>query len=506
MSSIKKFISDTVIYGATTIISRMISFLMTPIYLRKFEGAAVYGIYSTLYAWVSMLNAILAFGMETTYFRYLQKVDPKDKDRVYNNSFVVTLITSLLLLVSVFVFIDPIASWFAGEGEDPSAYLKYIQYFAFILVADALAVVPFAKLRAQGRPIRFSCLKFINIFVTLFSNVFFIVYLPDWTKTSVFWANFAGDWFQEGWIGYVFLSNLLASVLTLILLLPEMLTLRLRIDRPLMKSMLAYSFPILIANISFIINENLDKMFFPKLLPGEYGKTELGIYGAVTKIAVFLNLFVTAFRLGAEPFFFSYAKNENATRTYAKIMEYFVLLMVLVMVGITVNLSWLKGFVEGPELQPDIYWAGLKVVPFLLLNFVLLGIYMNLSVWYKLTDQTRFAVYISVVGAIVTIVLNIVLIPMFSYPGAVATTTIAYLVMIGLSLYWGQKYYPIPYRFLKIAAYLLVGLGLSTLSFFVFDSNFWIGNGLLLLFCTAIVFSERKNIEQLLLKRKNNLK
>src|SRR5690606_249036 len=353
---------------------------------------------------------------------------------------------------------------------------------------------------------RYSYIKFINIFITLFSNLFFIVYLPEWTKSSAFWADFASGWFQEGWIGYVFISNLLASGLTLLLLIPEMLTLRLRIDRPLMKSMLAYSFPILIANISFIINENLDKMFFPKLLPGEYGKTELGIYGAVTKIAVFLNLFVTAFRLGAEPFFFSYAKNENARRTYAMIMEYFVMLMVLVMVGITVNLDWLKDFIKGNELQPDIYWTGLKVVPFILFNFVLLGIYMNLSVWYKLTDQTRFAVYISVIGALVTIGLSFLLIPIYSYSGAVATTTTAYLAMIGLSLYWGQKYYPIPYHFAKIILYLVSGLGVSLASFFIFDGNFWIGNGLLLLFCTAIFFLERKNILQLLPRRKNNLK
>lgn len=497
MSSIKKFVSDTVIYGLTTIVSRMISFLMTPIYLRKFKDAAVYGVYSNLYAWVSMLNAILAFGMETTYFRFLQKVDPRDKDRVFNNSFVVTLISSLLLLVSVFTFIDPIAVWFAGDGN-PAEYAKYMKYFVFILAADALAVVPFAKLRAQGRPIRYGYLKFVNIFVTLFSNLFFIVYLPDWTKNSAFWADFAAGWFQEGWIGYVFISNLLASILTLLLLLPEMLTLRLRIDKPLMKSMLSYSFPILVANISFIINENLDKMFFPKLLPGEYGKTELGIYAAVTKIAVFLNLFVTAFRLGAEPFFFSYAKNEDAPRMYAKIMEYFVILMVLVMVGITVNLDWLKYFIKGNDLQPDVYWTGLKVVPFLLFNFVLLGIYMNLSVWYKLTDHTRFALYISVGGALVTIALNLVLIPVYSYVGAVATTTTAYFVMIGLSLYWGQKYYPIPYHFPKIAVYLFVGMGISLLSFFVFDSDFWIGNGLLLLFCVNIFLLEKKNIKQLL--------
>lgn len=502
MSAIKKFVSDTVIYGVTTIVSRMIGFLMTPLYLQKFKGAAVYGVYSNLYAWASMLNAVLAFGMETTYFRFLQKVDSKNKNKVFDTSFMVTLLTSLLLIIIVFTFVDSIGSWFAGES-DGSEYAQYIKYFVGILVADALAVVPFAKLRAQGRPVRYSYLKFINIFVLLAANLFFIVYLPNWAKTSVFWADFAGRWFQEGWIGYVFLSNLLASVLTLFLLIPEMLTLRLRIDKSLLISMLAYSFPILVANMSFIINENLDKMFFPKLLPGEYGKTELGIYAAVTKIAVFLSLFVTAFRLGAEPFFFSYAKNKNAPRTYAKIMEYFVMLMVLVMVGITVNLDWLKYFIKGNEFQPNVYWTGLKVVPFLLFNFVLLGIYMNLSVWYKLTDQTRFALYISVIGALVTIVLNLILIPIYSYSGAVATTTTAYFVMIALSLYWGQKYYPIPYHFLKMVLYLVSGMGISLASFFVFDSNFWVGNGLLLLFCIAVLLLEKKNIQGLFKKTKS---
>lgn len=503
MSSIKKFVSETVIYGITTIVSRMIGFLMTPIYLQKFQDAAVYGIYSKLYAWASMLNAILALGMETTYFRYLQKVAPKDKDKVFNTSFMVTLLTSVLLLITVFTFIDPIAAWFANGG-DSGEYARYIKYFVGILVADALAVIPFAKLRAQGRPMRYSYLKFINIFVILFSNLFFIVYLPSWAKSSAFWADFAAGWFQEGWIGYVFISNLLASGLTLLLLIPEMVTLRLRIDRPLLKSMLSYSFPILIANISFIVNEHLDKMFFTKLLPGDYAEAELGIYAAVTKIAVFLSLFVTAFRLGAEPFFFSYAKNEDAPRTYAKIMEYFVIIMVLVMVGITVNLDWLKYFIKGNELQPDVYWTGLNMVPFILFNFVLLGIYMNLSVWYKLTDQTRFAVYISLIGALVTIALNVVLIPLYSYIGAVATTTTAYLTMIALSLFWGQKYYPIPYHFSKIIRYLVCGIGVSLLSFFVFDSNFWIGNGLLLLFCGIIVFLERRNVQMLLSRQRNS--
>lgn len=500
MSTIKKFLSDTVIYGVTTIVSRMIGFLMTPLYLRKFKDAAIYGIYSNFYAWMSMLNAILAFGMETTYFRYLQKVEPQDKNKVYNNSFFITLITSGLLLLSVFVFTRPIASWFA-DGGDVSLYEQYIKYFAFILVADALAVIPFTKLRAEGRPYKYSALKFVNIGITVISNLFFILFLPDWVHKYTFWADFAGTWFKEGWIGYVFISNLLASIVTLILLLPELLTFRFSLDRRLMNEMLKYSFPILVANISFIINENLDKMFFLKLVPGEAGKDDLGIYGAVAKLAVFLSLFVTAFRLGAEPFFFSYSKNQNASKTYALIMEYFVILMVIAMVGLTVNLDWLKYFIKGNEKEIATYWTGLKIVPILLFNYVLLGIYMNLSIWYKLTDHTRYAIYISGIGALITIMLNVWLIPIYSYVGAVLSTTVVYLVMIAFSLYWGQKYYPIPYKMIKISVYLGVGLLISWLSFQVFHSNIWLGNAMLLLLLGITFFLEKNGLMKLIRRK-----
>lgn len=500
MSSVKKFLSDTAIYGLTTIVSRMLAFLMTPLYLRKFKAAAEYGVYSNFYAWVSMLNAILAFGMETTYFRFLQKVEKDEKEKVYNNSFLIILFISTLLLASVFLFTRPIAAWFA-DGQDVTPYVKYVKYFAIILIADALAVVPFAKLRADGRPIRYSYLRFINILVMVSSNLFFIILLPRLITASAFWANMAGNWYNDGIIGFVFLSNLLASVVTLLLLLPELLKLRFRLDKALLQEMLAYSFPILVANISYIINENLDKMIFPKLMPGPAGMTDLGIYSAVAKLAIFLQLFVTAFRLGAEPFFFSYAKNENAQKTYAKIMQYFVLLMVLVMIALVVNLSWLKKFIQGNDFNPEVYWTGLKIVPILLFNFVLLGIYMNLSVWYKLTDKTRFAFYITGIGAVITVVLNVLLIPRYSYVGAVLSTTVVYLVMIAVSLFWGQKYYPIPYPLLRICAYLLLAIMVSYMSFVVFESNFWIGNGMLLLAALSIAFSERKMIREFLVKK-----
>ena len=502
MSSIKKLLSDTVIYGVSTIVARVLNFLLTPIFIAKFP-ANVYGIFTNLYSYAAMINAVLAFGMETTYFRYLQRFEKSEKEKVFNNSFLITIVTAILFLTTMFLFTDPIANWLVESQSVTSIqeYTLFVKYFAVILAADALAVIPFAKLRAQGRAMRFGLIKIVNILTLVFCNLFLLFWLPSLMKDSSFWQNFASGWYQEGWLGNVFISNLIASVVTLLLLIPQIATFRLSADKKLIKSMLSYSFPILIANISFIVNEHLDKMMFPKLLPGEQGEQDLGVYGAVAKIAVFLNLFVTAFRLGVEPFFFSHAKNENARKTYAMIMDYFVLAMVLVMVGICANLDWLKNFIKGAGAEQEVYWSGLFLVPILLLNNVLLGIYINLSVWYKLSDQTRYALYISGIGALITIVLNVLLIPKYSYIGAVTSTTITYLIMVTVSYIWGQKYYPIPYNLGKIMLYLLLGTGLSFVMYFVLDSNVWIGNILLLLFVVFSIFKEKDTVLGILKKK-----
>lgn len=501
MSKIKKFVNDTAIYGLSTIISRVLHFLLTPLFTSQFKPA-VYGIFTNFYAVSSMVNAVLAFGMETTYFRYLTKVVPEKKNTVFNSSFFITLITSALFLGMVFSFSEPIGQWLSGDSQANEDYSLFVKYFGIILCADALAVVPFAKLRAEGRPIRFSFLKIINILTMIILNLFFLLLLPYLINHYESWATFAAPWFRGGWLGYVFVSNLVASVVTLILLLPEMSTFRFSLDLPLIRQMLAYSFPILVGNISFIINEHLDKILFPRLLPGEQGEIDLGIYGAVSKIAVFLNLFITAFRIGAEPFFFSYSKNENARLIYAKIMDYFVIAMVLVMVGITANLDWLKYFVKGGDAtEQAIYWSGLYIVPILLLNFILLGIYINLSIWYKLSDQTRYAVYIAGIGASITILLSFVIIPKYSYLGAVLIATVAYLVMVVLSYVWGQKKYPIPYNLLKNMGYIAAGIVLSWICYDILESNFWLCNCLLILFIGCVLWIEKDNLKTFIGRR-----
>lgn len=469
--------------------ARLINFILTPIFVRQFP-TAIYGIFTQLYSWAAMINAVLAFGMETTFFRYLQKHED-DKQKVLNNTFSVTFFLSCLFLVTVFVFSAPIASWL-NDGIYNRDYVHYVRYFAVFLAADALAIIPFAQLRADGRAIRFGLLKLINVLALVGINLLFLFGIPLLLKHIPDSHAYLG-WYREGWLGYVFIANLIASLLTLVLLLPELLQIRLRMDRKLLMDMLSYSFPVLVANISFIINEHLDKIAIPLLISGDEGKTANGIYGAVSRIAVFLSVAVQAFRLGAEPFFFSYAKNENATRVYALIMDYFIIAMVMVMVGISANIEWLKYFIKGEDAQQQaLYWSGLHIVPILLLGYVLLGVYMNLSVWYKLTDQTRFGLYISGIGALVTIVFDLLLIPRYGYLGAVWVTVLAYVVMVTLSYTWGQKRYPIPYRVGKNLTYIAVASLLCWLQFAVFDRHVVIGNLMFIGFAAVSLLVERK--------------
>lgn len=499
MSTLKKFAGQTLIYGLSTIIARLFNFILTPIFVKKFP-AAVYGIFTTVYAWAAILNAIIAFGMETTFFRYLQK-NEKDKEKVYNNTFIVILFIVVLFVSSAFFFTESIAAWVL-PGENLSDAKRYIQFFIFILSADALAVIPFAKIRADGKPMRFAIIKMMNILFFVGFSLLFIIAIPIILQNQ-WWGNeWIGTWYKPGWIGYVFIANLIASMVTLLILLPEILEIKFQLDRKLITSMFWYSFPILIANISFIINENLDKIFLSKLLPEDTGKVAIGTYGAVQKIAIFLSIFVQAFRLGAEPFFFSHAKNPNSGKTYAVIMDYFIIFMALVMVGIVANIDILKYFIKGGDpIEQAKYWSGLPVVPILLMGYVFLGIYMNLSIWYKLSDQTRYGLYISVAGAMITIVLNFIFIPYYSFFASAWITLFVYFSMAALSYWWGRKHYPIPYRVSKNIFYILAAAGTSWVSFSIFKNNLIIGNGLFILFLTATCWIERKQISQFIIKK-----
>jgi O-antigen/teichoic acid export membrane protein len=499
MSVLKKFLGQTAVYGISTVLSRLFNFILTPIFTKAYP-THVYGIFTKMYAYSSMVNAVLAFGMESTYFRYLNKHEDK-KQEVYNNSFLCIASISVIFLISGLVFSDTIVHYLSAKPEEFADYRHYVQYFIWILVVDAICVIPFAKLRSEDKAFKYSVIKFLNIGCFVGFNLFFIYVVPAMIKHHFFLSEWMASWYREKWIGYVFVSNLIASLATLVMLVPEFLKLQLRFDKPLFMKMFSYSWPILVANLSFIVNENLDKIVLSELLPKEIADGQVGIYGAVCKIAIFMSIFITAFRLGAEPFFFSYAKNSNAKTTYALILHYFVVALALLFVALVANIEFLKYFISRDAAHIADYWVGLPAVPYLLFGYVCLGIYMNLSIWYRLSDQTRYGLYISIIGALITIVLNFVLIPKYSYMGSAWVSMLAYFVMMVISYILGQKYYPIPYNLKRVIGYLIVSMIMVVLSFWVFDRNIFIGNALLLIFAAGVYYFEKDQLKLILGKK-----
>lgn len=495
MSTAKKFAGQTAIYGASTIAGRVLSFFLTPVYTHAYS-AGVYGILTTMFGWASILNAVMSFGMETAFFRYLNKY-PDAKNKVYNNAFASVLSITILFLLFTLPFIGHIAGFIkVGESTSRQDFEKFIFYFILILVLDAWCVIPFARIRSEGKPGRYGIIKFVNVMVYIIFNLTFIWGIPFWMAHHLPGTGWLSSWYIKGWVGYVFISNLVASIVSLLLLLPEFMKIRFKFNKTMLFEMCGYSWPILIANISFIINENLDKLLLGKMLPQNISVREVGIYAACAKISLFLSIFVQAFRLGAEPFFFSHAKNKNSGQTYARIMDYFVITVCLIFVALVANIEILKYFIHGHDAeQTRLYWTGLGVVPPLVFGYVSLGIYMNLSVWYKLSDQTKYGLYISGVGAILTIVLNIIFIPKYSYMASAWISLIAYATMMVLSYLWGQKNYPIPYNIKKNLAYIIASVVIVYISFSVFNRNIIVGNALLILFLTAAIYFEGKGLK-----------
>lgn len=494
MSAIKKFAGQTAIYGLSTIATRILNFFLTPVYTTVYAPKA-YGVFTTMYAWASVLNAVMAFGMETTFFRYINKKEG-EKEKVYSNTFFVIAFLVLLFLMISFTFLDQIAQWMQeGKTISVADYKNYIVYFILILSFDALSVIPFARIRAEGKPLRYAVIKFINIVGFIGLNLLFLFAVPYIIKNNLLLADWLASWYRPEWIGYVFIANLCASIFTFLLLLPELLKLQFSIDKSLLIDMFKYSWPVLVANLSFIINEHSDKIFLEKLLPSEISASEVGIYGACGKLAVFMSIFINAFRLGAEPFFFNTAKNKDAKETYAQIMSYFVIALTLMYVGLVANIDILKYFIGKS------YWEGLYVVPVLLLGYLNLGIYMNLSIWYKLSDQTKYGLYISGIGAILTIILNIIFIPMYGFVASAWASLIVYSVMMILSYVWGKKHYPIPYSVKKDMFYIILAVVIVYISFVVFKQNLIAGNILFVLFGIFIFYLERHKLKTIFFKK-----
>ncbi|GAA4098095.1 polysaccharide biosynthesis C-terminal domain-containing protein [Mucilaginibacter panaciglaebae] len=482
----------------------MIYFVLTPIYTRALPVGGN-GIFTAMYANASIVNAILAFGMETTYFRYLQKRSDK-RQQVYNNAFGLVIAVTLLFLIFCLLFLNPIISYMqAGVAKDHADYTFYVKCFLVILVADAFCVIPFAKIRADGRPLKYAFVKCTNILFVVLFNLFFLFGVPFIIRHHLVGSEWMAGWYRPHWVGYVFLANAAASVFTIVLLLPEVIQLKLKFDVSMYREMFVYSWPVTIASISYIINESLDKNMLKHMLPQAISDRDVGIYGTCAKIAIFLSIFVQAFRLGAEPFFFSHAKNKNSGDTYARIMNYFVITVAVITVGVVANVDILATVILGKHIKeinhhlvPNVFWEGLGVIPPLLFGYLSLGIYMNLSVWYKLSDQTKYGLYISGIGAILTIILNWVFIPKYSYMASAWISFIAYVVMMVLSYIWGQRNYPIPYNLKKNLIYIIIAAVFVYLSFYIFNHNIFIGNALFILFIAGAYIVEQKELKAIL--------
>ncbi len=481
MSIFQKLFKQTFIYGLATVLPRMLSFLLVPLYTDLLPTGE-YGKVSIIFSYFVLFNVILAYGMETAFFRFFNK--ESDKDEVVSTSAISLVISSFCFFVLALLFRNQIAML-------TDIRVDYITLVIWILLLDALVIIPFAWLRANERPIRYSLIKILNVIVNLGLNVFLLLYLKTLSKDFSILKSITIENYE---INYIFVSNLIASGLTLVLLIPFYGTIKYRFNRVLWKKMMNYAFPVLIAGVAYSINETFDRILLDYLLPEDIADHLVGVYSACYKLALFMTLFATAFRLGIEPFFFNYSENKNAPETYARITKYFVAFGAAILLGVVVFVHLLKDFI----IRDQAYWEAVKIVPIILLANLCLGIYHNLSVWYKITDRTKFGAYISVVGAIITLGLNFILIPKYSYLGSAIATLAAYGSMMMLSWYYGKKYYPIPYNLKKIGMYLVLSITFSILSFYVFDSNYMISIPLLLGFLVILYASEKKELKQIL--------
>jgi len=425
--------------------------------------------------------------METAFFRFINK-DISKKKIVQSTALTSLTITSLIFLIISLFFKEPLSQFLEFKTE-------YITYTLWILAIDALAVLPFVWFRANEKPMNYAVIKIFNVCVNLGFNLFFFLMLPGLAEDSPssFWNTIYSE---ENKLAYIFIANLIASAITLVVLLPIYIKIGFKFNKVIWKKMFKYALPVLIAGIAFSINEAFDKILLKYLLPSDIADAEVGVYAACYKLGVFMTLFATAFRLGIEPFFFNHAGHENARKTYATITKYFTVFGSFILLFVVVYIDVFKRILI-PQSE---YWIALSIVPIILLANLCLGIYHNLSVWYKVTDHTKYGAYISVIGAVITIGLNFLLIPFISYQGSAIATLAAYGTMMLLSYFLGQKYYEVPYDIKKIGTYLIVSIVFSGLSFYLFDGNLWIGSVLLAVFIMFIFISEKKEFSLILKK------
>ena len=446
MKEVKKLARQTLIYGLGTIVPRFLHYaVLTPFYTRIFTNTSDYGVVTELYAWMVVLLVILTYGMETGFFRFVQNRD--DSENVYSTALISLFISSLLFVLLVIVFIEPVAAAMNYKNNH-----DYIRMFAGIVAIDAFVAIPFAKLRKENKPLLFSVLKIMNVLITLGLVIFLLQIAPKIYENSSGW--FRNIYNPDYKVGYIFLANLVSSSATLIMLIPVIIKTKLNFKIDLWKRMILYSYPLLLAGLSGSINDAIDKILLRRMIGEEEGLSLLGKYGAAYKIGVLMALFIQMFRFAAEPFFFERAKENDAKETYAFVMKYFIIIMLIVFLGINLYITGLQ-YIVGRN-----YREALVVVPIISMGYLLYGIYINHSIWYKLNDLTKYAVYITLIGAIITILINVLFIPQYGYMASAWAHVASYGAMIIFSFIFAEKHYKVKYEMDKLLSYLILAVAM----------------------------------------------
>ncbi|MDD6896871.1 MAG: lipopolysaccharide biosynthesis protein [Prevotella sp.] len=445
MANLKSVVKDTAIYGLSSIVGRFLNYLLVPLYTAKLSAASGgYGVITNVYAYTALLMVILTYGMETTFFRYVNK-EGENPDKVYSTTMISVASTSLLFVLLVLLFLQPISS-FMGYADHSS----YIWVMAVTVAVDAFACIPFAYLRYKKRPMKFAILKLANIMMAILLNLFFFLLLPAWT----------GD---GGLVdaGYAFYINLFCSVALLFFLLKEITAVPFDFDKALLRRMLSYSWPILVLGVAGILNQTADKILFPYIYQGTDAHSQLGIYGAASKIAMIMAMITQAFRYAYEPFVFGNNNDKDSRNTYAKAMKFFIIFTLLAFLVVMAYIDLLK-YIIGRD-----YWEGLKVVPVVMAAEIMMGIYFNLSFWYKLIDKTIWGAWFSGIGCVVLITVNVLFVPRYGYMACAWAGFMGYASAMTISYLVGQKKYPINYPlkeivlYVALAAVLYIGIGYS---------------------------------------------
>jgi len=454
LSVIKKLAGETALYGLSSILARLVNFILVPLHTAVFKERGDYGVVGQIYGWIALGVVLYTLRLETAYFRYASQ-DPRSAS--YRT--IKTSIAGIALMGSslIFLFSGPIAVFL-----DIGGYGFLIRLAAGIIALDALCELPFARLRLEKRPRRFVAIKTINILLNVALNFFFLWWLP---------GRGAGSFDESQLVSYVFLANLIASTVTLMLLSKEFLTEGFALDRKEIKKVFNYSLPLLIVGLAGVIDDAMTRQFLGWLAPGTLAEKQIqmGEYNACVKFAVFISLFVQAFRYAAEPFFFKHMNHENARQDYSRITTWFTRFLMLGFVVVLLYLDFYKNLiVRTPE-----YLRALGIVPIVLLANVCLGIYYNVSNWYRLTDRTQYGMYSALVGVGLTLGFNLLLVPRYGYMGTAWSMLICYFGMTLITYIWGQKYYPVPYELGKIAGALFSGIAIYLVSLFLKNQFNW---------------------------------